>query len=62
MADDLPLGVHFNADGRADIAGRTSDGHWWVGLSTGTGFNTTHWGTFPVGGPYVDVRPGYFAV
>lgn len=43
----------FNGDGRDDIVGRTAQGGWWVGLSTGDSFQSHFWGRWS---PQLDWR------
>jgi hypothetical protein len=51
----------FDGDGRTDIAGRDpSTGFWYVGLSTGTSFNTTAWTNWSTSVTWVDIRVGDF--
>jgi hypothetical protein len=48
---EIPSTGDFNGDGRTDVAVFTPNDEWWVGLSTGTGFNAPgsgHWAS-PVG-------------
>lgn len=42
---DVKVG-DFDGDGKTDVAGRSVDGAWYVGLSTGTGFRTEYWGNW----------------
>ena len=48
--------VQGNAD---DIAGRFTDGGWWVGTSNGSGFTNTKWTTWSATG-WSDVMVGEF--
>jgi autotransporter-associated beta strand protein len=51
----------FNGDGMADITGRWLEtGQWWTGISTGSGFITTFWGTWSTKVTWVDVQVGDF--
>lgn len=50
----------FNNDGRDDVAGRTSTGQWWVGLSNGSAFNTTPWAGWTEAIGWRDVSVGDF--
>jgi uncharacterized delta-60 repeat protein len=51
----------FDGDGKADVIGRDpATGQWWVGLSTGSGFNTTMWGKWSPAVTWVDVKVGDF--
>jgi uncharacterized delta-60 repeat protein len=51
----------FDGDGKADVIGRDpATGLWWVGLSTGSGFNTTSWGKWSSAVNWVDVKVGDF--
>jgi len=50
----------FNADGKTDVAGRASNGEWYVGLSTGTSFTTTRWTRWKEAAEWRDVRIGDF--
>jgi uncharacterized delta-60 repeat protein len=47
-----------SGDGRADVLGRTSGGEWWVGVSTGTGFNTTSFAGWNEAAGWKDVQAG----
>lgn len=40
------LAGDLNGDGKDDVVGRVASGHWWAGISTGTGFTNVavgHW-------------------
>lgn len=50
----------FNGDGRQDVAGRTTDGHWFVGVSTGSGFQNQHWGKWSAGVEWDTIQVGDF--
>jgi hypothetical protein len=49
----------FNGDGKADIAGQVG-GHWWVGLSTGSGFTTSLWASWSSAVNWSDVHVADF--
>jgi hypothetical protein len=36
----------FDGDGKADVAGRTSGGEWYVARSTGTALTNARWGAW----------------
>jgi autotransporter-associated beta strand protein len=50
----------FNGDGKQDIAGRDAAGHWWVALSTGSGFLNELWTIWSTGVTWLDVQRGDF--
>jgi hypothetical protein len=50
----------FNGDGKADIAGMTAGGYWWVAESTGSSFVNTYWGRWSPLATWVDVKVGDF--
>jgi hypothetical protein len=49
----------FNGDGKMDIAAQES-GHWWVGLSTGSGFTTSLWASWSPAVAWTDVHVADF--
>ena len=57
---DVQIG-DFNGDGRADIAGRSTIGQWWVNRSTGTSFSAAlFYGNWSTGTTWNDVRMADF--
>ena len=57
---DVQVG-DFNGDGRADIAGRSAIGQWWVNRSTGTSFSAAlYYGNWSTGTTWSDVRVADF--
>jgi hypothetical protein len=57
---DVKVG-DFNGDGKDDIIGRRADtGQWFVGLSSGSSFNSTVWGVWSTAVTWVDVQVGDF--
>lgn len=50
----------FDGDGRADLAGRTSGGQWWVARSIGTSFSSTAWAPWTESAGWRDVVVGDF--
>ena len=57
---DVQVG-DFNGDGRADIAGRSTIGQWWVNRSTGTSFAAAlFYGNWSTGTTWSDVRMADF--
>jgi uncharacterized delta-60 repeat protein len=53
-------GGDFNGDGLADVAGRTSNGQWWVGLNTGSTFAVSQWTAWNEAAGWKDVRVADF--
>jgi hypothetical protein len=56
---DVQVG-DFNGDGKADIAGRTASGDWWVALSNGSSFTNEYWGHWNPNVTWADVKVGDF--
>jgi hypothetical protein len=56
---DVQVG-DFNGDGKADIAGRTVSGDWWVAISDGSSFTNSFWGHWNPNVIWVDVKVGDF--
>ncbi len=54
------LAGDFNGDGKTDIALFSTSGGWWVGRSTGTGFQLTKWAQFGTSTGWQTQRVGDF--
>ncbi len=50
----------FNNDGKLDVAGLNAAGTWRVGLSDGTTFTTSNWGTLTTESGWQDIQVGDF--
>ena len=54
------LYADFNGDGLRDVAGRRTNGDWYVGRNTGAGFDTALWGNWNEALGWQDVNSGRF--
>ncbi|RLS51881.1 MAG: DUF3987 domain-containing protein [Planctomycetota bacterium] len=55
-----PLVADFDGDGRDDLAGRVSNGDWWVSRSTGTALQARLWGNWNSTASWVNAQAADF--